>query len=54
MTTERVISISITEADWRALLSVQPRPVVWIKEQIQQQIAQARQAPEPEKAAAAR
>ncbi|MGH9158478.1 MAG: hypothetical protein ACRD2X_00615 [Vicinamibacteraceae bacterium] len=47
MPSERVISISITEADWRALLSVQPKPVVWIKELIQQQIAQARQESQP-------
>lgn len=37
----------MTEADWRALLSVQPKPVVWIKTLIQQQIAQARQDHQP-------
>ncbi len=44
MTPERVISIAISEADWKALRTIQPRPVDWLKDKIRETIEQARQA----------
>jgi hypothetical protein len=31
---ERVISITLSEAEWQAFIARQPQPVVWIREQI--------------------
>jgi hypothetical protein len=44
MSPERVISIAITESDWKALRSVQPEPLDWLKDTIRQTVEQARQA----------
>jgi hypothetical protein len=46
MPPERVISISLSESDWRALRSIQPEPVDWLKGKIRETIEQARQASE--------
>jgi hypothetical protein len=44
MSPERVISISISEADWKTLRSIQPEPLDWLKGKIRETIEQARQA----------
>lgn len=31
---ERVISITLSEAEWQAFIVRQPQPVLWIREQI--------------------
>ncbi len=31
---DRVISITLTEAEWRAFVAAQPQPVVWLRERI--------------------
>jgi len=38
----RRIAIELTEAEWRAFLSLQPRPVDWLKERIREQIERGR------------
>jgi hypothetical protein len=43
MAPERVISISISEADWKTLRSIQPEPVDWLKDKIREKVEQARQ-----------
>jgi hypothetical protein len=35
---ERVISVSLTEAEWRALVARHPEPHHWLREQILSQI----------------
>ena len=35
---ERVISISLTEADWQAFIRLHPQPVHWLRERIQESI----------------
>jgi hypothetical protein len=52
MSPERVISISISEADWKTLRTIQPQPVDWLKGKIRETVEQAREAaqhdPQPE------
>jgi hypothetical protein len=48
MSPERVISISISEADWKMLRSIQPEPVDWLKGKIRETVEQARQAEQRE------
>jgi len=43
MSPERVISISISEADWKTLRTIQPEPIDWLKDTIRQTVEQARQ-----------
>ncbi len=31
---DRVISITLTEAEWQAFVAAQPQPVTWIRERI--------------------
>ena len=31
---DRVISITLTEAEWRAFVAAQPQPVLWLRERI--------------------
>ena len=31
---ERVISVSLNEADWQAFIRLHPQPVLWLREQI--------------------
>jgi hypothetical protein len=50
MPPERVISISISEADWKALRTIQPEPVDWLKGKIRETIEQARQESAPQAA----
>lgn len=42
MPPERVITISLSEADWKALRSVQPEPIDWLKGKIRETIEEAR------------
>jgi hypothetical protein len=41
---DRVISVSLSEADWQAFLASTPQPVSWIQQRIQEAIAAARRA----------
>jgi hypothetical protein len=43
MAPERVISIAISEADWKTLRSIQPEPLDWLKGKIRETVEQARQ-----------
>jgi hypothetical protein len=54
MPSERVITISLSEADWKALRTIQPEPIDWLKGKIRETIDQARgAAPAAPRAAAA-
>jgi hypothetical protein len=46
---ERVITLAISDADWKALRAVQPEPIDWLKRTIREAIAQG--APTPERPA---
>ena len=35
---DRVISITLSEAEWQAFVARQPQPVNWIREQIRSQV----------------
>jgi hypothetical protein len=35
---DRVISISLTEAEWRAFVAQIPQPVTWIQDRIREQL----------------
>lgn len=41
---ERVISVSLSDEDWRAFLATQPEPVQWLRQQIARTITQAQTA----------
>jgi hypothetical protein len=43
---DRVISISLSEAEWQAFVARHPQPVNWIREQIRIQV---QDAPAPDK-----
>jgi hypothetical protein len=34
----RVISISLNEKDWQALIRLHPQPVLWLREKIQESL----------------
>ncbi len=36
MERERVISVTLSEAEWQAFIACQPQPVVWIRERIRE------------------
>ena len=36
---DRVISISLTEAEWQAFVARQPKPVDWVRERILNEVA---------------
>ena len=40
---DRVISISLSEAEWQAFIARQPQPVQWIREQIRSEASPAPQ-----------
>ena len=46
---ERVITIAISDADWKLLQSVQPEPVDWLKRTIRETIEKAQQGPRVER-----
>ena len=54
MAPERVISISISEADWKTLRSIQPEPVDWLKDKIRETVEQARKSVAAQRARKAR
>jgi len=35
---DRVISISLSEAEWRAFVAQHPQPVMWIQDRIREQL----------------
>ena len=35
---ERVISVSLNEADWQAFIRLHPQPVVWLRDRIHETI----------------
>jgi hypothetical protein len=35
---ERVISVTLSEAEWQAFIARQPQPVNWLREQIRSQV----------------
>ena len=35
---ERVISVSLNEADWQAFIRLHPQPVNWLRERIQESL----------------
>lgn len=39
---DRVISITLTEAEWRAFVTAQPQPVDWLRERIREVAGQSR------------
>ena len=39
---ERVISISLTEAEWQAFIARQPKPVDWLRGRIRDEVAEVR------------
>ena len=43
---ERVITLAISDADWKALRAVQPEPVDWLKQTIRDAITRGTTAPE--------
>jgi hypothetical protein len=51
---ERVITLAISDADWKALRAVQPEPVDWLKKTIRDAIDRAAAPPERAKAAGGR
>ena len=46
---DRVISITLTEAEWQAFIARQPEPVVYLREKIRDVVRE----PEPERKSAA-
>ena len=42
MSTDRVIHVPLSEADWKAFLATQPQPLNWLRETIQESIESAR------------
>ncbi len=44
---ERVISISLPESDWKAFLEIQPQPVNWLKARIDEMLMEARRIHQP-------
>jgi hypothetical protein len=49
---ERVISITLSEAEWRAFIARQPQPVSWLRERIRDEAAAATKPPQPAHSAA--
>ena len=39
--TDRVIHVPLSEAEWKAFLATQPQPVSWLREKIQEAIQSA-------------
>ena len=35
---ERVISVSLNEAEWQKFVQLHPQPVIWLRERIQESI----------------
>ena len=39
---DRVISITLTEAEWQAFIARQPQPVEWLRDRIRDEVRPAR------------
>ena len=50
---DRVISISLSEAEWQAFIARQPQPVDWLRERIRSEVAVAPARPQQTQIAAA-
>jgi hypothetical protein len=50
---EHVISVVLSDEDWRAFVQLQPEPVTWIRERIQERINADRRPAQAQKAEAA-
>ena len=48
---ERVISITLSEAEWQAFVARQPQPVSWLREQIRAEAAATPPPPQAQSAA---
>ena len=48
---DRVISVSLTEAEWQAFVARHPQPVHWLREQILGQLAERRASEAADRAA---
>ena len=48
---ERVISITLSEAEWQAFVARQPQPVTWLREQIRAEAGT--RTPQPQQAQSA-
>jgi hypothetical protein len=48
---ERVISITLSEAEWQAFIARQPQPVTWIRERIRDEVTVPAQTAEGKSAA---
>ena len=48
---DRVISITLSEAEWQAFIARQPQPVNWLREQIKSQVEVAGKSQETQTAA---
>jgi hypothetical protein len=35
---ERVISVSLSEAEWQAFVARHPQPVIWLRERIREEV----------------
>jgi hypothetical protein len=44
---DRVISVTLSEAEWQAFVARHPQPVVWLRERIRDEVVRAPQ-PEPQ------
>ena len=49
---ERVISITLSEAEWQAFVARQPQPVIWLRERIRAEAAATPQPPRQAQSAA--
>jgi hypothetical protein len=49
---ERVISITLSEAEWQAFVARQPEPVVYLREKIRDVVREPEQPEQPNKSAA--
>jgi hypothetical protein len=45
---DRVISVTLSEAEWQAFIARQPQPVSWLREQIRAEAAPAPQSQTPQ------
>jgi hypothetical protein len=50
---DRVISVTLTEAEWQAFIARQPQPVMWLRERIRDEVNEVLRAPTQETKSAA-
>lgn len=49
---DRVISISLTEAEWQAFVARQPQPVQWLRDRIRDELQQTSRDAQPQRQSA--